>query len=491
MLRFKHFIKLNEGGNVKIGDVSAEPINMTKDNRGQVTSDIHGFLHHLNKSFHKEHGNHLFGNGDSALHDRSAFSGSTNHLFDKSISDEEFKHHKPSVGDIDVKVPKEHMDNLHSHLTPGRKFGSYSVVGVKKGGGEHHALIKHDNGQVHQIDFEGTHYDGDKPSKFDQFSHSSNWEDVKSKIKGVHHKVLLNAIGTTSHKFSILHGLGSRETKDANWEKDPKKISSTLFSDKAPIENLHSFHGLVQNIKNHTPKEKHQEIYNKFKDSSKTQKNIDFKPALKHMRDHLNVKDSVTESVESTETHHTSVIPMTGFVPISHEGHNLDLGHTLKKLPGTHHIGISGKSEAYSPEERKDILGRQWGSGVSAHNVTGAGETIRKGFDSLPKTGKKVLHLLVGHDRKSFAEGLKKSLEAGKLKEMGEHKFDEIHIHHPEDTDRSHGMSGTKMREAANSGDLETFHKHLGSNFSKDEAKYHMDRFKQGIAGGSIPLKRK
>jgi predicted nucleotidyltransferase len=69
--------------------------------------------------------------------------------------------------------------------------------------------------------------------------------------------------------------------------------------------------------------------------------------------------------------------------------------------------------------------------------------------------------------------------------------FDEIHIHHPEDTDRSHGMSGTKMRQAAADGDIETFHKHLGSNFTRREAEPHMARIQQGIQNGSIPLKRK
>ena len=137
MIRFKEFLKLNEGGNIKIVDISADPINITKENRGPISSDIHDSLHSLNRSFHKEHGSHLFGAGGSAINDGSTFSGSTHHLFDKNISDSEFAKHKPVVGDIDVKVPKEHMDKLHKHLTPGKRFGKYTVVGVKKGAGEH------------------------------------------------------------------------------------------------------------------------------------------------------------------------------------------------------------------------------------------------------------------------------------------------------------------------------------------------------------------
>lgn len=63
-------------------------------------------------------------------------------------------------------------------------------------------------------------------------------------------------------------------------------------------------------------------------------------------------------------------------------------------------------------------------------------------------------------------------------------------LRYPEDTDRIHCVRGTKMREAAHIADIEIFHKHLGSNFSK-EADHHMKRFQKGIRNGSIPLKRK
>jgi hypothetical protein len=479
-----------EGGNVKLEGVSADPIVMTKENRNPLTTDVTGFLHGLNNEHKLHHGAHLFGPNSSAISSGDAFSGSTHHLFDKNINDEEFAHYKPIVGDLDVKVPKEHLKTLAQHLQPGKTFGKYTVVGHKKSSDGYNALLKHENGQVHQMDFEGADYNQDKPLEFDKFAHSSNWQDVKSGIKGAHHKILLNAIGTDKHKFSVLHGLGSREGDNPNWIKNKKTISSTLFGETAPVENLNSFHGVVQNIKHHIDPQKHQEIYDKYKDSVKKMKGLNSEASLAHMRQHLNVKDkTITESEQ--ETHHTSVVPITGFVPISHMGHSKDLGGTLATLPGTKHVGISSKSEAYSPEERKHILERQWGNGVNAHVVSGAGETIKQAHDSLPKTGKKVLHLLVGSDRKSLAEGLKKSLEAGKIKEMEGRSFDEIHIHYPSDADRSHGMSGTKMRQAAADGDIETFHNHLGSSFSREDAIHHMKRFQHGIQNGLIPLKRK
>jgi hypothetical protein len=200
----------------------------------------------------------------------------------------------------------------------------------------------------------------------------------------------------------------------------------------------------------------------------------------------ISFKHFINEEAE----HHASVIPLVGFSPFSHMGHAKDLGGAMARLPGKKHIGISQKADLYSPEERSNILHKQWGQDITHHHAKSGGETIAKAFHSLPKKGKKHLHILVGHDRAAMAQGLKKSLEAGKIKEMGDHKWDTITIHHPEDTGRSHGMSGTAMRTAADKGDLETFHKHLGPAFSKTQAKSHMQRIKKALDSGQLKVKR-
>lgn len=203
-------------------------------------------------------------------------------------------------------------------------------------------------------------------------------------------------------------------------------------------------------------------------------------------------KEYLIEELELEKTHHTAVIPLVSYTPASHMGHAIDLGGALKTLPGTSkHIGISAKSDLYTPEERKEIFQRQNGKDITIHTVKGMGETIRAAHDSLPKTGKKVLHILVGADRKSWGEGIKKSLEAGKVKEMGDNRFDEINVHTPEDENRTHGMSGTKMRQAAADGNIKEFHRHLGPMFSKEEAEHHMKKIADGIKAGTVPLIRK
>jgi cytidylate kinase len=480
-----------EGGNIKVktpeGIVSASPFKV--EDRSKQRSDVTTALGAVHDAFHQEHGEHLFGKGQKGLKSGSIYGGSTKHFMDTSIGDDEFKKHKPSVGDFDVQVTHEHKDKLTSTLKPGRRFGAYTVVGMKKHGNENTAVMRHDNGQHHQFDFEATDYDRDEPTKASQFLHSADWNDTKAGVKGAHHKILLNSAGGSTHKFSITHGLRSRTDDSDVGTKEPTGISKTLFGDKAEHSKVHSFLGVSELIKRHIPQERHQEIYDKFKSGLKSVPNTDHGPALKHLRDTLGVKDSIDEAAENND-HHTSVIPMVGFSPISHMGHAADLGGSLSSLPGTKHVGISGKSDVFSADERKDILSRQWGQGnQSVHIVKGAGETIRRAYESLPQ-GRRHLHILVGHDRKDFAEGLKKSLEAGKIKEMGDDKFDSVTLHYPKDTDRSHGMSGTRMRQAAGRGDVDEVHRHLGSSFSKEEAGKITNRMKGAIDSGKLKLVR-
>jgi hypothetical protein len=163
----------------------------------------------------------------------------------------------------------------------------------------------------------------------------------------------------------------------------------------------------------------------------------------------------------------------------------------MKSAPsGPKFVGLSGKSSAFSNEEREDIANKQSGGEAEFKVEKSPGFAIARAYDAIRnRKGHKVLHLHFGHDRKSFAEGLKKSIESDKIPELQGNRFDRVEIHYPEDTDRSHGMSGTKMRKAAAEGNLDEFHRHLGP-FSKIEAERLMNRVKQGIDSGSIPFLR-
>lgn len=509
---FGQFLMLSEGGNISVEGGSAAPFAVTARNRSSRQADIHHALSDMHDQFHKETGEHLFGKNKAGLQSGSTYAGSTRSLMDKKLQHKDVAEAMPMTGDVDAQMHHDHKNQMAKFLFPGRLIGKYMVVGTKKHGNEVSAVMRHENGEHHQFDFEGVHTDPEtgEPTPGEQFLHSADFSDRQRGIKGLHHKVLLNAIASANNqKFSITHGLRSRDSaKEDKGITDPTEVSSALFGPDADHSKVHSFQGLAELVKKHVHPDQHAAIYQKFADSVSKMKGEHGK-AIAHLGKTLGAQSQVETQREEPqkqtskpavkkkptpkqeEEHHTSVVPLTGFAPISHMGHSQDLGGALSKLPGTKHIGISSKSDVYSPEERKHILRRQWDDPENnVHVVKSAGDTVKKAFDSLPQSGRKVLHLLVGHDRKEFAHGLKKSLEAGKIPEMEGNKFDDIQIHHPEDSDRSHGMSGTNMRTAASRGDVDEVHRHLGSMFSRAEAEDHTKKIGDAIKSGALKVKR-
>lgn len=528
MITFKEFILLQEGGAITgAKGETADPIS-TKD-RSSVHNDLKTSLTDLHDSFHKATGKHLFGKDAKAIKTGTAFSGSSAHLVNRKISDEELHHHKPTLGDIDTQVPKEHLADLHKHLTVGKKFGKYTVAGVKKGGNELHVLAKHENGQHHQIDFEGVEYHHDEPSKFETFAHSSNWEDTKHGIKGAAHKQLLNAAGGEHHKFSITHGLAARtDDKKApavHGEKDPKAISKKLFGHEHSIE---SFDDVARGVRTHIHHSEHAAIVKKFAERGDLHAverfkgilsgkkidesvnkikidahklaidaiakqikygTVDTKKALEKIAEYKNkIKNLISESIE--ETHHAAVTLPMGTSPSSHVGHQDLVDEMLRHAhPGHVHVSLSDKAEYLPHAQRKRIMEKQSPAGINVHVIHGAGESIRKAYDGLPE-GKKVLHLVGGKERQPMLDGLKKSLEAGKVKEMEGHHFDEVRVHNPKNARRttSNGekTSGTNFRKALHAGDEKTIKEHLGAAYSE----YLSKHLQAGAKAGKIDINR-
>lgn len=301
VLDFKSFI--TEGGNLKVGEVSAEPMMLgTKHNRSQRQGDIHDFLHSLNNAHISETGHHLFGPKGEAVDDRSAFAGSSRAFMDPSISDEEHNRYKKKVGDVDVMVPEQHSESLSGLLKPGQRYGNYTIVGSKKAGSQNLVLAKHKDGQVQQFDMEPSTYEGNRPSQWNQFSHSSEWNDVKSGLKGAMHKLMLAAMtsangrfGITrtkkgdiegfmpSHRFSVDRGMregytqiGEEEGKPIHRELKPEEsqyttdvptIYSQMFNRKPSRQDIHefgSYQGLTKHMKQYLSPEQRSRVIDKF-----------------------------------------------------------------------------------------------------------------------------------------------------------------------------------------------------------------------------------
>lgn len=189
-----------------------------------------------------------------------------------------------------------------------------------------------------------------------------------------------------------------------------------------------------------------------------------------------------------------TIIPLVGFNPFSHMGHAKDLGDMMLRCPGLKYVGLSKKDTYFSFEDKSAILKRQWkmprlnvwAAKTPGDMVGAVHQTVRPYDESVRLT------LVVGHDRLSMAEGLQKSLEAGKIPEMQGLYYDRINIKTPMQDRERHGFSGTMMREAASDADFDTFWNHLGRDiFSENEAKVLLNRVVLGIEKGDIKIHRR
>lgn len=190
----------------------ADKINMGKIDRASLKRDILAALKTLDELHENEFGVPIWDprTRDSILSSGQAFNGSSEHLFNDAISDEEFARHKPSVGDIDLTVPAENIETIFDLLASleGQEVipGKVWYVGQnrpKQFGEQINALFAYKptpkSGSLFlQVDFEAVDYLGGKPTEFAKFSHSSAWEDVKSGVKGAFHKLLLRCLTTRS-----------------------------------------------------------------------------------------------------------------------------------------------------------------------------------------------------------------------------------------------------------------------------------------------------
>lgn len=192
MQTFKQFLK--EGGNVVLGGEEAQKIDLEEIPRDEITDLIFEGLQELNKKFESFAGIKLW--SDKVFDDLSFLSGSSVHFFNKEIPTDEFKQHKPKVGDIDTQVDETFEEQITEFLNQlSGNVGPIEFLGSKKSPGQKITLWKVKAFDVNvQIDLELSEFSGGAPTPWSQFSHSSSWADMKENVKGVFHKFALRAI---------------------------------------------------------------------------------------------------------------------------------------------------------------------------------------------------------------------------------------------------------------------------------------------------------
>ena len=208
---FKQFI--SEGGNIKIGDVSADRIDLSKIDRTKIVNAITSSLTVVNKTFEKGFGLPLW--DEDLFNSRKYLSGSAFHFFDlKSISNADFVKVKSNVGDIDTQIDGNLYDSVKRFLDGinGRKFGIMTFIGYKAGGDQFITLWRLDDFDINlQIDMEMVDYGANgKPTPFSQFIHSSAWKDLQQGIKGVAHKNLMRALPQKNVKQILIKAKSAR-----------------------------------------------------------------------------------------------------------------------------------------------------------------------------------------------------------------------------------------------------------------------------------------
>ena len=193
-----------EGGNLSVDGHQAQHIDLHTIPRGQIVTELNKLLHSINSAYHAHHKNNLF--PASVLQSQKFLSGSSLHLFNTSIPDEEFVKHKPKVGDIDTQVDKKLEGSLENFLKAkqGHQIGPATLLGYSRGNEQFSSLWEFQNPPIKvQVDLEFVEYANDEPTEWAQFSHSSDWGDLTQGIKGVFHKYMMRALtsGSSSQKY--------------------------------------------------------------------------------------------------------------------------------------------------------------------------------------------------------------------------------------------------------------------------------------------------
>lgn len=181
------------------GQHQAQELDLRVHERSYVVDVLSDLLHKINDVFARQYKEPLW--HENSVQAQKFLSGSTVKFFDRKIPDEEFVRIKPTVGDIDTQAPDKHAETIKQFLTSliGKRVGTAKFIGFNPGNNQYisiwEVLLK-DLPVKLQIDFEYGEHDPETglPTPWQEYSHSSSWEDLSAGIKGVFHKYIDRAL---------------------------------------------------------------------------------------------------------------------------------------------------------------------------------------------------------------------------------------------------------------------------------------------------------
>lgn len=226
-MRFKEYIKpLNEGGNLVVGDVEAQKLDMTKSGRKEFRDKSLKLFKYINKLYKQKYNDFLWVN-EKNLETGLQFNGSTSFIFDPSIPDEEVLKYKQKSGDVDIIIPREKAGNLWNLLQDYTNkeimkdvlyIGNNRKSDAKLGNQINSIfMITFDNNYKCplQVDFEMLEVSATgEPDEFARFSHSSSFEDAKLGMKGVSQKYLLISLAGAATIKTDVYVVTNKSTSD-------------------------------------------------------------------------------------------------------------------------------------------------------------------------------------------------------------------------------------------------------------------------------------
>lgn len=208
--------KLTEGGNLAVRGYEAQHLDLKVTDRSYIVPILNKLLTAIDSTFQKQFGEPLW--NPELLKSQEFLSGSSLHFFNvKGVSDVEFVNKKPTVGDMDTMVSKEKEEQLREFLTEyeDEQVGPAVLRGFQRGNEQFSSLWELQSPPITiQIDFEFVAFEGDKPTDWARFSHSSSWEDLQQGVKGVFHKWLIQAFtALTKQEFYLRKMVGRGKAK--------------------------------------------------------------------------------------------------------------------------------------------------------------------------------------------------------------------------------------------------------------------------------------
>lgn len=192
--------------------------------RAAFTSEVKSMLSALNDLFAREHGISLWPDLSVNVDELLIFGGSTEHVFDPEISDEEFGKYKGSFSDIDIYIPQAQGRGFKLMQTIDKNQGvmlgsKFKIICTKLHPNESLANSRGTNSIFQYIDGKGDPYvqfdfmpqpipvEGEDEAvasslkRWVRLSHSSNWRDVQQNVKGVFHKYLMQSLVSVSSRL--------------------------------------------------------------------------------------------------------------------------------------------------------------------------------------------------------------------------------------------------------------------------------------------------